>query len=75
MTECYLHVFPGSEISLSLLSSKKHSSSEPQNNSLWTADALDALEVLRSIVEPLSAELTLTCFDKNTMLKLENLST
>ncbi|MTJ51353.1 hypothetical protein FJR38_00970 [Anabaena sp. UHCC 0253] len=58
MSDAFMHEFPGSEISLKFLPPKEH------NRDLqWAADAMDALDELRTVIQPLSADLVIGCRD------------
>lgn len=58
MSDAFMHEFPGREISLRFLPPKEH-----HNDLQWAADAMDALDELRSVLEPLSADLVIGCRD------------
>jgi hypothetical protein len=60
LSDCYLHHFPGYEISLKLLSPGEY-----PNDMEWTADVMDAIDELRTVIQPLSADLLIGCRDKN----------
>lgn len=60
MSDCYLHDFPGRIIALRYLCE----TGEAQDL-LWAAEALNAVDELRTVVDPLSAALQLGCRDKN----------
>jgi hypothetical protein len=60
MGDCYLHDFPGRKIAL-----RKLCQTPEAEDLLWAASALDAVEELRTVVEPLSVTLRLGCRDKS----------
>jgi hypothetical protein len=60
MSDCYLHDFPGLGLSLKFLSPGEYSSEME-----WAANVIDVIDELRTVIQPLSADLLIGCRDKN----------
>lgn len=63
MGDCFLHDFPGREIGLSLLSPE-----EQKEDLQWAANVMDVLDELRTVIQPLSADMMVGCRDRNLSL-------